>query len=310
VAGSSFTDNLRQFANEIGLQSFSGAAAAPNITISPVHVDKIYSGPSETSNDSDAILTTNAISGITVACVLICALFLFVYFFFYHQRKGEQKVDESSVGDILIDYSAAHPMTEGSVSVVDDIPETVRESLTKYSLRTSFFGVGSGDIRQSVNPLGRDSMNGDGSSGGGGNTLIRFLSSKTESFKAATSGVISSVQKFIRSDKSSIAVDPTTAKKKEAGKASNVMSLSFDGPTLPFDSLTTDEVCKLLNKIGMGKYTSLFIENGVNGSILCEITSPEDLKDCSIYMPGPVARSLLSSIKDFKEKGVPVDLLV
>jgi hypothetical protein len=111
-------------------------------------------------------------------------------------------------------------------------------------------------------------------------------------------------------DKSSTTVDPTTAKKKEAGKASNIMSLSFDGPTMPFDSLSTEEVCKLLSKIGIGKYTSQFIETHVNGSILCEITSPEDLKDCSIYLPGPVARSLLSSIKDFKEKGVPINLLV
>jgi len=93
VAGSSFTDNLRQFANEIGLQSFSGAAAAPTITISPVHVDKIYSEPSETSNDSDAILTTNAISGITVAVVLI--IILVVCFCFYcrvHKLKATESL--------------------------------------------------------------------------------------------------------------------------------------------------------------------------------------------------------------------------
>jgi Ca2+/Na+ antiporter len=324
VTGSSFSDSLRKFAKDLGIKGLANCTAK-TISINPVHVDKKYSGPTETSSsDSDSgnvILTAGAISGITVACILLCAIFLFVYFYLYRQKSKEEQKEEdklSNNGDILIDYSDAHPMTEGSVSVVDDISETVRDSLTKYTLRTSFFGVDSDDVRQSINPYGRNSMmsggSGNGEGNGGGNALTRFFSSNTESLKAATSGVISSVQKYMRHEKLSTNVDPTTAKRKETivrGKSDNVMSLSFDGSTKPFDSLTTDELCKLLNKIGyIGMYTSQFIENGVNGSMLCEVTSPEDLKDCSIYLPGPVARSLLSSIQGFKEKGVPVSFLL
>jgi len=93
----------------------------------------------------------------------------------------------------------------------------------------------------------------------------------------------------------------------------NLISLSttdLSNETRDLETITGDETIKLLKYWGLIKFKSQFIENGINGSVLVCISSLDDLKDCSIYLPGPMARSFLKSIIKFKDTGVPVRLLL
>jgi len=70
-----------------------------------------------------------------------------------------------------------------------------------------------------------------------------------------------------------------------------------------------EDVKAILNSLGLSKYLPQFVENGINGSVLVEINSADDLKECGIAMPGPILRSFFNTIKEYKRNGVPQSVL-
>lgn len=70
----------------------------------------------------------------------------------------------------------------------------------------------------------------------------------------------------------------------------------------PLQSLTMHEVKHLLECLDMHEYVPQFMANDINGSILREMNSIQDFKDCDINLPDPVAKLLLKDLEVLKTK--------
>ena len=77
----------------------------------------------------------------------------------------------------------------------------------------------------------------------------------------------------------------------------------------PLVDLTVVEVSKLLGKLDMAGYVDLFKSYGINGTTLFEIESLEDLRECDIAMPAPLARAFVKDLVGFRVNGVEKKIL-
>jgi len=75
------------------------------------------------------------------------------------------------------------------------------------------------------------------------------------------------------------------------------------GDTRPLDSLTVDEVCRLLAFLELHKFVSQFREEGFNGDALAAATD-QDLQDVGMKI-GANRTRLLNRVKEFVANGVP-----
>ena len=73
--------------------------------------------------------------------------------------------------------------------------------------------------------------------------------------------------------------------------------------------LTVPETSLLLSAISMPTFVSIFAEYGINGRVLVEIESAEDIDACGVKMPRPVAKAFVRQLDDFRAKGVPRTML-
>jgi hypothetical protein len=84
---------------------------------------------------------------------------------------------------------------------------------------------------------------------------------------------------------------------------------SSSSSTVPLESLTMDQVLKLLASANLTQYSPGFVSSQLSGPALTEILSVEDLKDCGVTMPGPFARLFIKELNVYRESGVPVSKL-
>lgn len=71
------------------------------------------------------------------------------------------------------------------------------------------------------------------------------------------------------------------------------------------ESLSVEEVKKLVDSIDLTKFSPLFVANDITGKVLCEIASADELLECGVKMPGPITRAFLKFIEEAKNSGVP-----
>lgn len=101
----------------------------------------------------------------------------------------------------------------------------------------------------------------------------------------------------------------TLAPPKKAARATMTTEKAENSDFRPLGSLTNEEVVKLLQSMNLNKHIPQFQTNDITGRILEEIKSVEELKECDIKLPGPVAKSFIKDMSSFKVTGVPKDLL-
>ena len=78
----------------------------------------------------------------------------------------------------------------------------------------------------------------------------------------------------------------------------------------PLSELTVQEVSKLLSKIDMESFVDNFRAFGINGQVLVEIESLEDLRECEIPMPAAVARAFVDYLAELRADGVDKSFIV
>jgi len=112
-------------------------------------------------------------------------------------------------------------------------------------------------------------------------------------------------------NQSSAPVSPTQAKV-EAKKTLNSddgLLVPSTAANRPLADLSAEEVLKVLSGLSLTRFQDSFRENGINGSIMSQFTTVDELKDCGLPMSGPVARAFLKEIAKFRANGVPSSLL-
>lgn len=72
-------------------------------------------------------------------------------------------------------------------------------------------------------------------------------------------------------------------------------------------NLTQDEVVKLMKKIKLGKYASQFSDNHIDGRVLSNVDTIEDLEVLNIRLPTNLANKFLRDLDTFKKNGVLQD---
>ena len=101
----------------------------------------------------------------------------------------------------------------------------------------------------------------------------------------------------------------TLAPPRKANRATMTTEKAENSDFRPLGSLSNEEVMKLLQSMNLNKHITQFQTNDITGRILEEINTVEDLKECEIKLPGPVAKSFIKDMTAFKTTGVPKDLL-
>ena len=80
--------------------------------------------------------------------------------------------------------------------------------------------------------------------------------------------------------------------------------------TKPLTKLSIDEVTCLLKSLNLSKYCAAFKENEVDGDVLIEFESVEEVIGLGISeTEKPFAKKLLKKINEFKDSGVPLKML-
>ena len=74
-------------------------------------------------------------------------------------------------------------------------------------------------------------------------------------------------------------------------------------------SLSVDEVCRVLCKLDLGRYAAAFRALPVNGAMLAAVDSADDLREVGVEV-AIHRKMLLRRVEDFREGGVPQELLV
>lgn len=74
--------------------------------------------------------------------------------------------------------------------------------------------------------------------------------------------------------------------------------------TIPLTSLSEQQVISVMTVLGLSSYIDQFVDAALPGSLLSNIETVEDLTDCGISLPGPMAKLLLKFISRANENGV------
>ena len=80
--------------------------------------------------------------------------------------------------------------------------------------------------------------------------------------------------------------------------------------TVPVEGLSMHDTGILLHFLGMSKYVDQFFSNGINGAILSELKSIDDMDSCSLTVPKPVAKAFLKQLGQFRQEGVPKSIFL
>jgi hypothetical protein len=73
--------------------------------------------------------------------------------------------------------------------------------------------------------------------------------------------------------------------------------------------LSVADVSKVLSSLQMSDYSNDFLSLGINGRILVEIETIDDLTACGLKIPKPVARAFVKAMDEYRVKGVPKSML-
>ena len=72
-------------------------------------------------------------------------------------------------------------------------------------------------------------------------------------------------------------------------------------------NLTQEEVVRLMKKIKLGKYANQFSDNHIDGRVLSNVDTIEDLEVLNIRLPTNLANKFLRDLDTFKKNGVLQD---
>jgi hypothetical protein len=202
------------------------------------------------------------------------------------------------VGEDLLDFGRDYQGTMADVIHSVNDSEVVRQSID---------GLDAHDVRSSINPLAMNRQD-------GGNTRMSFFNNVISTVTQFASGAIR--QPINRTNSSS--------SKSLSGSSRDLRDLSINNNKMTLNESATkkkpysskpknlklvdckvEQILIILDRLNLSKYKSLFVENNIDGRILNEVATLEDLQSCGIAMPPPVMRALLREITDFQNKGVP-----
>jgi len=74
-------------------------------------------------------------------------------------------------------------------------------------------------------------------------------------------------------------------------------------------SLSVDEVCRVLSKLGLGRYAAAFRALPVNGATLAAVDNADNLREVGVEV-AIHRKMLLRRVAELREGGVPRELLV
>jgi hypothetical protein len=282
----------------IALQNYSMSSFA-NITLPSIKLSEIQTklGRSEPLSTASGSITPNT-SIIIVSVVVVVSVLLICLAVYLLNQKQSKRDDVLVVGEDLLDFGRDYQGTMADVIHSVNDSEVVRQSID---------GLDASDVRSSINPLAMNRQD-------GANTRMSFLNNVISTVSQFASGAIR--QPINRAHNSSSA-------SLQVSSSNNVQDLSISNKIALTESATkkkpspskpknlklvdckVEQILKILDRLNLSKYKSLFVENNIDGRILNEIATVEDLQSCGIAMPPPVMRALLREITDFQKKGVP-----
>jgi len=280
----------------IALQNYSMSSFA-NITLPSIKLSEIETklGRSEPLSTASSSSTPN-INIIIPVVVVVSVLLICLAIYLLNQKS--KRDDVLVVGEDLLDFGRDYQGTMADVIHSVNDSEVVRQSID---------GLDAHDVRSSINPLAMNRQD-------GGNTRMSFLNNVISTVSQFASGAIR--QPINRTNNSSAkSLSSPLRDLQDLSINSNKMTLNeCTSKKRPYTSKPKDlklvdckveQILIILDRLNLSKYKSLFVENNIDGRILNEIATIEDLQSCGIAMPPPVMRALLREIIDFQKKGVP-----
>lgn len=289
--------NFIAIVQNIALHNFSSSifqnVTLPKIQLSPPQTRVGHSGSLSSSTAQSSTNTSIIIPvAVVVGVLLICAgLYIF------YQRKSRE--DILVIGEDLLDFGRDYQGTLADVIHSVDDSEVVRQSID---------GLESSDVRASINSFA--------SNQGGGSGRASFMSSMLSSvsqltgsrFSTTTAPGAVSVARPSTSIRQPISRQPKSASRPAASKISLVDDAkprASKPKNKKLEDCSVDHIRIVLDRLNLSKYVNMFIENNIDGRILCEITNAEDLQSCGISMPPPVMRAFLREVTEYQKRGIP-----
>ena len=272
-----------------------------NVTLEPIQLSDIKTKLEHTESLSSASTTpTSNINIIIPVVVVVSVLLMCIALYLYNQKQNRE--DVLIVGEDLLDFGRDYQGTMADVihSVSDS--EVVRQSID---------GLDARDVRSSINPLALNRQDNGSSRLSFFNNVISSVSQYASGairqpiarlYNSSSSKSLSGSSKKLQDPSNKISLGDSSPEKK---KPSSSSPPSKKQKNLKLVDCTVQHIQTVLERLNLSKYRSLFVENNIDGRILSEITSIEDLQSCGIAMPPPVMRALLKEIIDYQKKGVP-----
>lgn len=271
----------------------------PSIQLSPVQTKVGHTAA--LSNSSATPVNTSIIIPVIVAGCILLLLAIAVYFYMTRTKKEEGVL---IIGEDHLDFGRDYQGALADMIHTDD-SDVGRQSID---------GLDANDVRASINPFAH--------AAGDSNTQQSFFSSVlssvshftgatgTSMFSSSVPGALS-IARPSTSIRQPVARSPKPVAKSNSAKrlALNEAAAKSKVPPKPKNRKLTDcnveQIQVILDRLNLSKYVSMFIENNIDGRILNEIETIDDLKSCGVSMPIPVMRAFLREIGDYQKKGVP-----
>lgn len=345
VTSQNITRLIRKYAIVYSVPGLSSSSSSTPINLSPP-IEKSHFSESSSSNQATT-LPTSTIAGIIVGVVVFCiSILLAIYIILARQSTiRKDSIIDYNRSYPEADGRVSLPVNRINDTPDNDTGQSPKHN--GYS-RASF-GVEFDQVRQSISPFresvvgtsdsGRDSVFARLVASPLGSVTTRTLSlispinnkreinvstttMNTYTNTTASTNVhdsrISDPNKFssINSPNSSASNRISDIDRSRDAPSHHIIkqvslsiSIEVSEEARTLESITASEVIRLLKYWGVRKYESQFNESGIDGTILARVNTVDDLKDCSLYLPGPLARSLVNTLNMYKSTGVPVKLL-